>query len=62
MCGIVGIYLRDSSSFNPALLARLLRLSQARGKEASGLAIRDSQKLQFVRCPQPAEQLMRTEA
>jgi hypothetical protein len=62
MCGIVGIYLSDSSSFNPALLARLLRLSQARGKEASGLAIRDSQKLQFVRCPQPAEQLMRTEA
>ena len=42
MCGITGIYLSDSQQFRPELLSRLLQLSQTRGKEASGLALRDS--------------------
>lgn len=62
MCGITGIYLSDSQQFRPELLSRLLQLSQTRGKEASGLALRDSQTLRFVRCPRPAEDLMRTDA
>lgn len=62
MCGITGIYLGDSQQFRPELLSRLLQLSQTRGKEASGLALRDSQTLRFVRCPRPAEELMRTTA
>lgn len=63
MCGIFGIaFLPDfeEKSQVPHLLRSLYLLSESRGKEASGLAIRDGKTLRYAKTPFPASDLIKT--
>jgi glucosamine--fructose-6-phosphate aminotransferase (isomerizing) len=61
MCGILGFYLKQNSKINwQNLLLDLYRLSESRGKEASGIAIRHQDKLHVLRHDKPASDLIRS--
>lgn len=64
MCGIFGILVKENSDFSPALLQRMLnslfKLSESRGKEAAGLAIRTKEVIQVYKAPIAASQLIHT--
>jgi hypothetical protein len=66
MCGISGIALWKSTSLRPdeaaAAVAALLKLSERRGKEAAGLAIRTRQALSIFKRPMAAGAMVRTSA
>lgn len=61
MCGILGITCSAQSLSAPgtkSLLKQLYLLSESRGKEASGLAVRKPDGIRFVRTPFPASELV----
>ena len=64
MCGIFAILLKEKADFSPVLLKRmvnyLFKLSESRGKEAAGLAIRTNQALLVYKRPIPASQMIRS--
>lgn len=61
MCGILGFYLKQNSKINwQNLLLDLYCLSESRGKEASGIAIRHQDKLHVLRHDKPASDLIRS--
>jgi asparagine synthetase B (glutamine-hydrolysing) len=64
MCGIFGIVLKENSDFSPTLLQGILnslfKLSESRGKEAAGLAIRTNQAILVYKRPIPASQMIRS--
>ena len=64
MCGIFGILLKEKSDFSPVLLQGILnslfKLSESRGKEAAGLAIRTDQAILVYKRPIPASQMIRS--
>jgi hypothetical protein len=66
MCGISGIALWKRTSLRPdeaaAAVAALLKLSERRGKEAAGLAIRTRQALSIFKRPMAAGTMVRTSA
>ena len=67
MCGIFGIINFDNTPNNKKLLARkiqsLFKLSESRGKEASGLAILDdiSDEVTVIKSQQSASELIRNQ-
>src|SRR5688572_18168371 len=63
MCGIFGVVATTGdSSKAEALNAELFRLSESRGKEASGLAGIAGNTIRVLKSPVPSKQLMRTPA
>lgn len=61
MCGIFGFYLERNSQINwKDLLYDLYRLSESRGKEASGIAIRHQDQLYILRHDKAASDLIKT--
>lgn len=65
MCGIFGIKIPANAPLRQAnwekLLERLFYLSETRGKEASGLAIRAGTRLVACRHPLPADDFLKTD-
>jgi asparagine synthetase B (glutamine-hydrolysing) len=66
MCGIFGIALKSASTLDKNLLKNLVsdlfNLSQSRGKEASGLAIKTDGFLRISKEPIPAAKFLKSEA
>src|SRR2546426_958740 len=64
MCGIFGVSVGPSATFPASYLDRVLKsqflLSESRGKEASGLAIRDADTLSVYKQPLAASTLVRS--
>ncbi|MBX9621856.1 MAG: hypothetical protein K2X28_07545 [Alphaproteobacteria bacterium] len=61
MCGILGFHLKQHSKINwKNLVVDLYHLSESRGKEASGIAIRHQDKLHVLRHDKPASDLIRS--
>ena len=64
LCGIFGIALRGDARLSyrqlEAAIARLFRLSQRRGKEAAGIAVRTSQSLEIYKSATAATHMIRT--
>lgn len=64
MCGIFGIIFSEGSRFAPGaveVVARdLFKLSEARGKESAGLAIRNGGPIQVFKQPIPASVMVRS--
>jgi len=61
MCGIFGFHINKTSKIDwRSLLLDLYKLSEFRGKEASGIAIRHQGKLQVLRHDKPASDLVRS--
>lgn len=64
MCGILGVFARPDAAVPPALLRRSLRrlflLSETRGREAAGLAVRSKNALRIHKVPFPASAMVRT--
>ena len=62
MCGIFGILLKEGSEFSTALvqgmLNSLFKLSESRGKEAAGLAIRAHDEIQVYKAPIAASRMI----
>lgn len=63
MCGIFGLIssvnFKNKSSLKP-VIDDLFRLSESRGKEASGLVAKTSRKITSVKCPFPATDLVKS--
>jgi glutamine---fructose-6-phosphate transaminase (isomerizing) len=63
MCGIFGICAIPAASLSATQLQRitseLFRLSESRGKEAAGLALRSETRLSVLKQPMPASRLIR---
>ncbi len=66
MCGIFGIVLAEQTTATPRLVQRaareLFRLSEARGRESSGLAVRNGGPIQVLKQPIPASIMVRSRA
>jgi glutamine---fructose-6-phosphate transaminase (isomerizing) len=63
MCGIVGLTLSEQTydaGYACALLSELFVLSESRGKEASGVALRNTSGIRYMRTPFPASELVRS--
>lgn len=66
MCGIFGIITKDNSNYNETLLKRTLsdlaKLSEARGKDSSGICIRNNEKSEFrvLKSNQPISGLLKS--
>ena len=62
MCGILGIILRGNGVASSRVLAKktakLLLISESRGKEASGVAIVDGEVIRALKCPLSASELL----
>jgi asparagine synthetase B (glutamine-hydrolysing) len=65
LCGIFGVAAWGDAALSPRALtetlAALFRLSERRGKEAAGLAIRSAHALAILRSPQRASRMIRGE-
>lgn len=63
MCGIFGVVVGESSKFTPAVLEstvnRLFKLSESRGKEASGLAFYSKDTIQTYKRPYSASYIIK---
>lgn len=67
MCGIFGSFTRPGPQNNPSvssknlarLLSKLFMLSEARGKEASGLAVATPNHIHLLKAPVPGSRLIR---
>ncbi len=65
MCGIFGIFAKKDTKYSIRLIANLLRqiaiISESRGKETSGIAIRnpDNKKIQVIRSAMPVSELLK---
>ena len=66
MCGIFGIVVSRDSNLPRSLIAsvinNLFRLSESRGKEASGVAVLDSDSIRVLKDEMPASTLIRKES
>lgn len=62
MCGIFGVVANGESEKAEELNAELFKLSESRGKEASGLAGIAGNEIRVLKSPVPSKQLMRTPA
>lgn len=66
MCGIFGILIGEGSDFSIDLLKstvdNLFRLSESRGKEASGLAVRAGNSITVLKEPYAASKLIRSKS
>lgn len=66
MCGIFGLILTDPTDTSPdearSLISKLFAMSESRGKEASGLAVRTSAGLAIAKEPLQGRRLLRTQA
>jgi glutamine phosphoribosylpyrophosphate amidotransferase len=53
MCGIFGIIQKEETSKSGRIIRDLFLLSESRGKEAAGFAIKNSQKIRTIsrKCP-----------
>lgn len=64
MCGIFGILIGDGSNFSVDLLKsivdNLFRLSESRGKEASGIAVRTGRSITVLKEPYAASKLIKS--
>ncbi|MDB4962291.1 MAG: putative lipopolysaccharide biosynthesis protein [Myxococcales bacterium] len=60
MCGIFGVVAARDASKTEALLGALFRLSESRGKEASGIAGIAGDTIQVLKSPVPSTELLRT--
>ncbi|RCV66045.1 Glucosamine 6-phosphate synthetase [Methanophagales archaeon] len=64
MCGIFGILVTENSDFSPVIIKRMLnslfKLSESRGKESAGLAIRTKEAIQVYKAPIAASHLIHT--
>jgi asparagine synthetase B (glutamine-hydrolysing) len=64
MCGIFGILPKENLNLKPAFLHQmtdnLFKLSESRGKEAAGLAIRTNQSIYVYKTPTSASRLIRS--
>ena len=64
MCGIFGVLVGPETTIPRAVLQstldRLFTLSESRGKEASGLALRNGEGIQVLKQPVPATKLIRS--
>ena len=65
MCGIFGLIVSEDDPLDVVMLKRvctcLFLHSESRGKEASGLAIRTTDRLEVIKEPVPASKLVKTE-
>jgi asparagine synthetase B (glutamine-hydrolysing) len=67
MCGIFGIITKENSNHNNTFLKKTLsdlgKLSEARGKDSSGICIRNNEKNEFrvLKSNQPISRLMKSE-
>lgn len=65
MCGIFGLAVHENSTLDPVLvescITRLALLSESRGKDSSGFALRDtpSRKINVIRASMPISSLMK---
>ncbi len=63
MCGIFGLVLGEGITLEPrripAAVNRLFRLSESRGKEAAGLAVREEGGIRVYKEPLPASRMIR---
>lgn len=66
MCGIFGILIGDGTDFSVDLLKStvdsLFRLSESRGKEASGIAVRTGRSITVLKEPYAASKLIKSKA
>jgi glucosamine--fructose-6-phosphate aminotransferase (isomerizing) len=60
MCGIFGIIKRQKTEQTERYLTELFRLSESRGKEASGMAVEDERFIRVLKTPFPAGHLIKT--
>jgi glucosamine--fructose-6-phosphate aminotransferase (isomerizing) len=60
MCGIFGVVAARDASKTEALLGALFRLSESRGKEASGIAGIADDTIHVLKSPVPSTELLRT--
>jgi len=64
MCGILGVITRDNSEINihsiRAIINSLFRLSESRGKEAAGLAIKSPKELTVFKAPLSSSEMIRS--
>jgi len=64
MCGIFGVIIKKDSNFTKALIKNILnslfKLSESRGKEAAGLAIKDDKAIYVYKQPVPATKMIRS--
>jgi glucosamine--fructose-6-phosphate aminotransferase (isomerizing) len=65
MCGIFGLIISENSRLQNSsiqeIVTKLLLLSESRGKEAAGVAIRTGTRIDTYKCSIPASQLAKTE-
>jgi hypothetical protein len=66
MCGIFGVVVAEGSRLGPRVvrqaLDRLFQLSESRGKEAAGLALRHGNTIRVMKRPYAASRMIRTAA
>ena len=64
MCGIFGVFVKNKISHRDNLLKDLVKdlflLSESRGKEASGLAIKIDESIEVLKDPIPARKFIKT--
>ncbi len=58
MCGIFGLVSLNNNKNFKKLLAELFKLSESRGKEASGVVFRSKNQIKYIKTPLPATQLI----
>jgi len=65
MCGILGIIVGENADLSPEVLKYLVKklyvLSESRGKEASGIAVRVIDKVYVLKMPVPSSEMIKTE-
>lgn len=65
MCGILGIIVGENGDLSPEVLKYLIKklyvLSESRGKEASGIAVRVNDKVYILKMPVPSSKMIKTE-
>src|SRR5512147_851394 len=62
MCGIFGVVATSDANRTEDLLRALFRLSESRGKEASGIAGIDGDAIHVLKSPMSSTELLRTES
>jgi len=64
MCGIFGIITKENSLLTEqtfrSTVNRLFKLSESRGKEAAGLALRSNDTIKIIKQPVSASKMIRT--
>jgi glutamine phosphoribosylpyrophosphate amidotransferase len=61
MCGIFGYHSIEKSSEGKKITQKLFKLSESRGKEASGIALLNKDTFKILKSPEPATFLIKTD-